>query len=235
MSQTPWYIRFKEIVPYIFEIRTPLGSGTGFQLFSNEFGICGVATAYHVIEHANDLEETIKVTHYGSNQSLILKGDPSSRVIFAYQKEDLAFIVFPQKDLKIKPENPDLMQEGYHLFQGNEIAWCGFPSVAKNKLCFFAGHISCYIEESKIYLIDGVVINGVSGGPVFYENIKTKKPEICGVVTNYAPNRISGETLPGLGVVRKVDLYQKTLKTLKSLDEARRIKKAGEKKSEATH
>ena len=231
MSQTPWYLNFALIEPYIFKIRTSLGSGTGFQLFSNDAGLCGIATAYHVIENAEAMEEPIKITHYGSNKSLVLKADAASRTIFTYPKEDLAFILFPKKNLDIKAQNPTLVTKGLHLNPGNEVAWCGFPSVAPDNLCFFAGYTSCYIDEGQYYLIDGVVINGVSGGPVFFINDTTNKLELCGVISAYVPNRATGEALPGLGVVRQIDPYQKELETLKSLDEAVKVKKAEEEKT----
>ena len=44
----------------------------------------------------------------------------------------------------------------------------GFPTIEPYKLCFFSGSISAGRDDDSAYLIDGVAINGVSGGPVFY-------------------------------------------------------------------
>ena len=70
------------------------------------------------------------------------------------------------------------------------------------------------------YLVDGVAINGVSGAPAFFIDPKTSELKICGVISNYYPNRSTGEALPGLSMIRSVMTYRETLKSLKTIDEA---------------
>ena len=87
--------------------------------------------------------------------------------------------------------------------------------MAPNDLCFFTGHVSSWLANEESYLIDGVAINGVSGGPAF-----SNDPEFCGVVTAYIPNRATGESLPGVCLVRDVAPYEAKLNELQSLEEA---------------
>jgi len=216
----PWYMALNLIKPYVFKISTPRGSGTGFQIsYYKNRKLCGIATAYHVIKNAAEWGEPIKIVHYESGKSIMLK--ENNRVIIPYPKKDLAFIVFNHKeDIPIKLDAPELIGSRIILKQGVQIGWCGFPAVAPENLCFFNGYTSCYLEAENYYLVDGVAINGVSGGPAFYIFPRTNQLKICGVISAYIPNRIAGETLPGLCVVTSVESYQETLKNLKSLDEA---------------
>src|SRR5207245_1634657 len=78
-----------------------------------------------------------------------------------------------------------LMPPGQPDSIGIDVGWLGFPNIEPNTLCFFAGTLSARQEARKGYLIDGVAINGVSGGPVFH----CPSPEavqIIGCVSAYA-------------------------------------------------
>lgn len=153
--------------------------------------------------------------------SLAIKEE--ARMIEVYPEKDLAFILFHKNNLPIKPE-PKLIHSGHRLKTGAEMGWCGFPSVAPSRQnCFFSGHVSAYISDKDSYLVDGVAINGVSGGPAFYvtesEPFETR---IAGVINAYVPNRIAGELLPGLAIVRSVNPYRETLENIKSIDQAKK-------------
>jgi hypothetical protein len=87
-------------------------------------------------------------------------------------------------------------------------------------LCFFSGRTSCYLLDEHAYLIDGVAINGVSGGPTFYIS-SDGKIRVIGVLAAYMANRATGETLPGLSVVRDVTQFQQLIEQFKSIDEAK--------------
>ena len=95
---------------------------------------------------------------------------------------------------------------------GVELGWLGFPVFAPDKLCFFSGRVSNLDTESKQYLVDGVAVNGVSGGPAFYIRHEDKNPVVVGTVSSYYFNRQKpdGEShdlsLPGLSVVNDVSL-----------------------------
>ena len=47
-------------------------------------------------------------------------------------------------------------------------------------------------------------------------------PVIIGTVSAYMPNRITGDTLPGLLRAQGVTAFQETVRTIKSVDEARK-------------
>ncbi len=215
-----WYKEIPKIQPYVFKILTPNGSGTGFQIFRNN-QLIGIATAYHVISSSFEWEQPIKVIHSSSGVTKILKPLPGERAILVHPETDLAFIIFPNSGLPAFIEIPGLIDPTMNLNSGNEIGWLGFPWVSIENLCFFTGHTSHYLPTEHSYLIDGVAINGVSGGPAFYLEEGTDQLKICGVISNYFPNRATGETLPGMSMMRSVEPYHADLAALRSFDEAR--------------
>mgnify|MGYP001615140802 CR=1 FL=1 len=233
-TQKNWQTEILKIKPFIFKISTPTGYGTGFLIFKNDQNICGIATAYHVIAHAYEWNEPIKISQYISNKERFLIYDPNIRVIEVNQERDLAFILFadnPQDSFDINEKNiPKLTDLGEIVDTGTEIGWNGFPVIEPSELCFFSGFISCYLKKIDSYLVDGVAINGVSGAPSFFIDKKTFELKICGVISNYFPNKSTGDSLPGLSMIRSVTIYKERLENLKSIDEAR--KKAEENKKD---
>jgi hypothetical protein len=70
-------------------------------------------------------------------------------------------------------------------------------------------------------LIDGVAINGVSGGPVFHcPSPNSEEIEIIGCVSAYHANRATGETLPGLLRAQDVSHFHAAAQHIRSIDEA---------------
>lgn len=217
------------IKPYVVEIETPRGSGTGFLCtYPKDKAFCAIATAAHVIKESRVWEEPIRIRHYTSGKIKLLKA--SKRVIFISRPLDTAVILFEHKGLPLPEATLNFIPKRRHCRVGLEIGWLGFPSVHPD-LCFFAGRISCWLKNPGSYLVDGVAINGVSGGPAFYP----KGKEICiiGSVSAYLPNR-EGIT-PGLAMISGVDQFLNVIKTLKDLDEAKEKEKevsTGETKKE---
>jgi len=122
------------------------------------------------------------------------------------------------------PENPiPLLPTDSPLAIGAEVGWLGFPAMAPYTLCFFSGNISARQEERHAYLIDGVAINGVSGGPVVYSTA-TEGVQIVGTITAYRPSRTTGITLPGLSFAQDVSHFHHTISSIKSIDEANQKK-----------
>lgn len=79
------------------------------------------------------------------------------------------------------------------LTPGNEIAWAGYPAFVENalsapQLCFYRGSVAATITSTQIpmYLVDGHVAQGVSGGPVWYSNEDGHR--VVGVVSGYQPH-----------------------------------------------
>jgi hypothetical protein len=132
---------------------------------------------------------------------------------------DTGVIVFDRADLKLPEASMPLVKPGYYLKEGVEIGWLGFPAIPNAGLCFFSGRISNWNQDQKRYLVDGVAINGVSGGPAF--RCKSNTPEVAGVMSAYIANRATGETLPGVAVVQDVTQFHDIAERFKSLDEAK--------------
>ena len=219
MDELYWKNAFEQIAPFIFKISTPRGWGTGF-LFAETANksVCGIATAAHVIDKAHIWEEPIRISHYESGTSIFLK-EPN-RAILMDSDADVAAILFNKSDLKLPIELLPLTPEGTYLNVGIQIGWVGFPVISPNNLCFFNGHTSYYNQKEDAYLVDGVAINGVSGGPAFYLE-QDGPPRIIGAVSEYISNIVGSRTLPGLCNIRGVRQFQEMITAFKSLDDAK--------------
>jgi hypothetical protein len=213
-----WHEGIELLNPHVFRISTPQGSGTGWLVSISKTGpLCGLATAAHVIDHAHFWEQPIRIHHMSSGVSLLLRAP--DRAIHLDERRDTAGIVFERDTLQLPENTLPLISEGKHLKAGVEIGWLGFPVVAREEMCFFSGRISAYLDSSETYLVDGVAINGVSGGPAF--RMAYDGAQLIGVVSAYIPNRATGEVLPGVAVVRDVTQLQDLANRFKSFDEAK--------------
>jgi hypothetical protein len=132
-------------------------------------------------------------------------------------------------DLQL-PEHPiPLWPTDNRLPIGVEVGWLGYPAIAEYTLCFFSGNVSASQDWRNAHLIDGVAINGVSGGPVIYSADATaENVQIVGSITAYRANRATGEVLPGLSIAQDVSHFQAMASHIRSLDEANRQKAAAE-------
>ncbi len=222
--ETNWVAAIEAVEKHVVMIRTPSGWGTGWFFANASFAdvqdsVC-LATANHVVEHEKLWEEPIRLEHTGLKKGAMIR--PSERAILNYPRHDVAAIVFPRALLPTLPSDPiSLPAPGRRPKVGNEVGWLGFPSVAGGALCFFSGRISAWNKEEQQYFVDGVAINGVSGGPAFLGE-RTEDLKIIGVVSSYLPNvRPSGQALPGLCTIRSVEFFHTVIKTFDSLEEAK--------------
>jgi hypothetical protein len=160
-----WDEAIQTISPHVVKIETPDGYGTGFLAFYNlPHEWCGIATAAHVVSHADEWQQPIKII--GDTSRKFLKED--ERVIFLDRPTDSAVVLFLKGDFEL-PEVPiALLPMDQPCGIGIDVGWLGYPNIEPNSLCFFAGTVSARQASRKAYLIDGVAINGVSGGPVFH-------------------------------------------------------------------
>jgi len=225
-----WFQLVEKLRPSIVKIETPDGHGTGFLFAYNENrAVTAIATAHHVVEHANKWLQPIRLHNAASQETVVLK--ENQRVIWPNKDRriDSAAILVPTgivESLKF-PEKPiGFIPPGKHLKVGNEVGWFGFPSIGPDTLCFFAGRISAWQKTGSEYLIDGVAINGVSGGPIFHR--RGAGVIIIGAITAYMPNRLTAATLPGLSIAQDVSHFQEILNEINSWDEAERKKKEQE-------
>ena len=213
-----WHDAINQLKPYLFRISTPDGFGTGFLISRRRKApLCAIATAAHVVDHAHYWEEPLRLYHVASDKTLLLR--PNERAVNLNPDLDTASVVFAGLE-SVLPEDPlSLIEKGYYLKPGVEIGWLGFPAMRSSELCFFSGRVSAYLETDARYLVDGVAINGVSGGPAF--SLQFASAGLMGVVSAYIPNRNTGEVLPGVAVVLDVTEYHDLADRFRSLDEAK--------------
>ncbi len=225
-TQTPWHVAFQRIEPYVVKILTPSAAGTGFLVaVTPNKNLIGIATAAHVIDYPHYWELPIRIEHFKSGKTIFL--NHRERFIEVNQETDTGSIVFKRGDLAVSDKVLPTISETKHLKVGVEVGWVGFPALAPTNLCFFSGAISSWVEKEGFYFVDGVAINGVSGGPAFFINADNQI-EIIGVVSAYVPNRATGAQLPGLCVIRDVAPLQAMIQGLTNLEEAKQQEKTPE-------
>src|SRR5215467_14470699 len=99
-----WEQAIATISSHVVKIETPSGHGTGFLAFYNHDKTwCGVATAAHVLSHADEWKEPIRIRHEGSAETRFLKDD--ERVILLDRRNDSAVVLFVKGKLEL-PESP---------------------------------------------------------------------------------------------------------------------------------
>jgi hypothetical protein len=196
--------------------------------------MCGIATAHHVVSDTDQWLQPMRIHNHNFAKSILLKEE--NRVIFSDELTDSAVIlffpdelVFPESLIPLRPiESP--------LRIGADVGWVGYPHLEPRTLCFFSGNVSARRADRGSYLVDGVAINGVSGGPVIFSD--GSDIHVVGIVTAYRPNRQQGDALPGLLVAQDVSPFHSVIAHIKTIDEANRkrreieaAKKAEEEKA----
>jgi hypothetical protein len=169
------------------------------------------------VGHADEWQQPIRIRNEATGTVRFLKGD--ERVIFVDQSTDSAVVLFFKGELQL-PEQPiTLMPVGQPCGIGIDVGWLGYPAIEPNTLCFFAGTVSAMQLYRKAYLIDGVAIHGVSGGPVFHSPVPNAV-QIIGTVSAYHANRATGEALSGLLRAQDVSHFHGVAGYIRDLDEA---------------
>jgi hypothetical protein len=220
-----WHAAVAEVAKHVAKVSTPRGHGTGF-LFSYAANntLCALATANHVIEEAAAWEEPVRIDQQSSGATVFLR--PAERAILRRPVEDTAAILFPIQAGMFPSVPLALMPEEKAYKIGVDLGWLGFPAVAPDNLCFFLGRVSSRLEEQRSYLVDGVAINGVSGGPAF-----RSEPDgsivLAGILSAYRSNISPEGALPGLCVVRHVGGLHQLVKQFKTLDQAKQQEEPG--------
>jgi len=219
-----WNAIVEKVTPYVVKIETPRGHGTGFLcLYNHDKSFYGIATARHVVSYADEWQQPIRLHHFPTTTTVFLR--EADRTIWADLETDSAVILAQPGELKLPEDSIPLLPTTVSLAIGTEVGWLGYPALASSTLCFFSGNVSARQEWRHAYLIDGVAINGVSGGPVIYST-DTEGVQIVGTVSAYVSNRVTGDTLPGLSIARDVSHFHEAISTIKSLDEAKEKKQA---------
>lgn len=219
-----WSSTFKKVEPYIVKIETPSGAGTGFFFAYNEVkDFVGIATALHVVQDVDDWRQPLKIARVKENKELFV--EHSERVVIVDYERDSAVILIrvdalESAGLRVPDQMLPIMPSHKFKTIGVHLAWAGYPAIASRTLCLFQGSVSAFDEDDDSYYIDGIAINGVSGGPVFDE--KDKGPEIVGIVSAYHYNRASGGNLPGLLMAHDATHLNDIVEGIKNMDEAKR-------------
>jgi hypothetical protein len=197
-------------------ISTPNGHGTGF-LFAQNTDLWGIATAAHVISDEHAWEQSIRIEHLESHTELMLHH--TERGIIISPKADAAAIVVRKGTIPFPGALLPLIDPTMFAPVGVEVGWLGYPGLGSmtDQLCFFSGRISCWLEDQSTYLVDGVAIQGVSGGPAF----DRADGELLGIVTSYVHSAVRGQTLPGLLSVCDVAELQLAVQVLQDLEQAK--------------
>jgi hypothetical protein len=212
MNGITWHVCLDYVKKYIIKIETPSVFGTGIFVMESKIAdvsYLNIATAYHVIKHAHEWLEPIKLTHFNTQKTIFLNPysqDNSYSVSFVDPLHDLAIIRLHSYLLEIKEPTPNLTPPMSFIQPGFEIGWCGFPSLSAetlNSVCFFNGHISSLYNQEGDYFVDGTVINGVSGGPVFTK--LNGDTIVIGLVAGYIANQQMGTSTPGLSIMRNIN------------------------------
>jgi hypothetical protein len=220
-----WQEIVQKVSPYVVKIETQSGSGTGFLCAYNaDKSWCAVATAFHVVSEAEEWQQPIKIYDHTFSKPAFLP--EKRRVIFTDSATDSAAVLFPSSELNFPQVTVPLRPIDSPISIGEDVGWLGFPSIAAYTLCFFAGPISARQDWNKAYLIDGVAIPGVSGGPVVFSS-GTDGVQFVGVVSAYRSSKTGGTPMPGLLIAQDVSHVHGVIQTIRSWDEAH-AKKAEE-------
>ena len=153
------------------------------------------ATAWHVVENVADSTLPIYLISANGKIAFEAKGGYYQIIRLGSEVFDTA-LIFVRTSEEILPQGHLLPMLDWDLEipKGMEIGWVGFPRIGGGEFCFFKGVISGHVKSPPAYFVDGVAINGVSGGPAL-----DNRAHIIGLVSSYIPNQVDEYiTLPGL-------------------------------------
>jgi hypothetical protein len=191
----------------VVRLHAGTSAGTGFVIGIGRDKQTGssyatIATALHVLQPLVGTPDELEIVSVDMNTAFSSATDQIGFYPLGEITYDTALaVVRTGAPLVSENELLPLLPSESMLARGSEIGWLGFPGITKPELCFFHGHISGYLADPPAYLVDGVAINGVSGGPVF-----DNRAHVIGLVSAYLPNRIDqNTTLPGVMVVVSIN------------------------------
>jgi Trypsin-like peptidase domain len=224
-----WSSLVSKITPFVVRIQTKDKFGTGFIFWQNETYCC-IATAKHVISDANEpgWEQPILIIQPNGNS---IRFYPDLRNIKQSEDEsgDSAAILVYKSGLVIPDSCLPLWNWSLIPPIGTEVGWLGYPALIHHtqlQPSFFSGIISNVFTELSQFMIDGVSIHGVSGGPVFCCS-GDEMPRVIGTISSYFANRVyvsgSIEAWPGLALSHDFSVFQPVIDDLESLNKSEHI------------
>jgi hypothetical protein len=197
-------LRWDEVVDHVsksvFRLYAGSSAGTGFLIGlgrDKRSGACfaNIATAWHVLQSLPGTTDELEIVTSDRKTVFSSSADRIGFYPIGDARYDTGLIVV-RTDQPLFDNNMllPLFPHDSMLAKGSDIGWLGFPGIVEPEICFFHGHVSGYINDPPTYLVDGVAINGVSGGPAF-----DNRCHVVGLVSAYVPNRVDEKTtLPGL-------------------------------------
>lgn len=184
----------------VFRLYAGSSAGTGFLVGLGRDPESGdsfatIATAWHVLETLPSNTDELEIVSVDRKTIFSSAADKIGFYPLGDTRYDTGLIVLQTKaPLLAEKELLPLFPHDHVLARGADIGWLGFPGITEPELCFFHGYVSGYLNDPPTYLVDGVAINGVSGGPAF-----DNRAHVIGLVSAYVPNRVDQTTtLPGL-------------------------------------
>lgn len=204
----PWEQLIPAIEPLVYQVRAGAALGTAFVISVTGEADGGrhsmLVTAWHVVKDVVRTEEPLDLVR--SDGTLVSTLTTGSVAIYPVGPPqcDTALILVPTRQPLVDSKTLLPLPLETMLPRGADLGWLGFPGLVYPELCFFRGVVSGYQEKPPIYLVDGVAINGVSGGPAF-----DRTGLLVGFVSAYVPNQVDhGTTLPGLMIVTPLNLVR---------------------------
>jgi len=196
----PWDKVVDRVTPIVFRVYAGRSAGTAFVVSlgterDTSLNCAILATADHVLAASVDTADKVRLV--SSDRSKVFDADVDEVRIqpLGPKIHDTMLILLKSKNhILDQSQLLPMLQWDMMMPKGASIGWMGFPGITEPELCFFQGHVSGHLGEPPTYLIDGVAINGVSGGPAF-----DNRAHLVGLVSAYIPNRVNEHTtLPGL-------------------------------------
>ncbi|MFA5874633.1 MAG: trypsin-like peptidase domain-containing protein [Anaerolineales bacterium] len=198
--ELPWDEVVDRVVKSLYRVYAGQSAGTCFLVslgltHDKTHAYAIFATAWHVVKDMVDSTDDIQLVSADKQKTFSSRTDLISFAALGNSLYDTALIIAKTGDPIVSQSDllPILPTDSM-LARGAEIGWLGFPGVVEPEPCFFHGYISGYLRNPPTYLVDGVAINGVSGGPAI-----DNRAHLIGLVSAYLPNRLDKTTtLPGM-------------------------------------
>ena len=125
-----------------------------------------LATAWHVLEDLPGTSDDLELVSVDGKTVFSSAADRIGFYPLGDPRYDTGLVVVRTGEVLVEErELLPLLPAESQLARGAEIGWLGFPGIAEPEICFCHGYVSGYLNDPPTYLIDGVAINGVSGGP----------------------------------------------------------------------
>jgi len=212
-----WHAVADQIRPYILRIQTRQKVGTGFICRKiPQAQLTVIITAGHVVDDCDHSSDPISFLHVSSGSLGLYQ--PGHWRKFHAKTGDHAVIIIKGSENFLPDQELGTLDDSVFVKQGREVGWFGFPRIFPTTLCFFSGIIAAYQEEKGIYIIDGSGIHGLSGGPVFHNNLD--RTSIIGILTEYHPNFTDTGPFPGLVVAHDLSFLKEPLEQVKTFEDA---------------